>query len=200
LVKCLFCESELTDDTKPEHILLNALGGRKTSRRLICSSHNQAFGGSVDKAMAEQVAVLRNMLQLDSGTGKDPPMLKGIDAGGEKINFRSDGVPELGRRSQDHVRGERSHLSDLLAHLPRVAPAPANVDLRVAADRPARLLQSLQEPGKASLPFRTVGSQVHEHADAPHPLALLRAHRERPRNNRAPSVASNFRRPMWLAI
>jgi hypothetical protein len=95
LVKCLFCESVLTDDTKPEHILLNALGGRKTSRRLICSSHNEAFGGSIDKAMAEQVAVLRNMLQLDSGTGNDPPMLKGIDAGGEKVNFRSDGVPEL---------------------------------------------------------------------------------------------------------
>jgi hypothetical protein len=95
LVKCLFCESELTEDTKPEHILLNALGGCKASRRLICSSHNQAFGGSVDKVMAEQVAVLRNMLQLDSGTGKDPPMLKGIDAGGQKINVRSDGVPEL---------------------------------------------------------------------------------------------------------
>jgi len=99
----------LTDDTKPEHILLNALGGRKTSRRLICSSHNEAFGGSIDKAMAEQVAVLRNMLQLDSGTGNDPPMLKGIDAGGEKINFRSDGVPELaGRRFTITDRGDGS--------------------------------------------------------------------------------------------
>ena len=26
--KCIFCDTDLTPDTKPEHILLNALGGR----------------------------------------------------------------------------------------------------------------------------------------------------------------------------
>jgi hypothetical protein len=34
---CIFCGTELTADTKPEHILLNALGGRKTTQRVICS-------------------------------------------------------------------------------------------------------------------------------------------------------------------
>src|ERR1700730_10772144 len=70
---CIFCDGELGPDTKPEHILLNALGGRKTTRRVICSKHNNDFGGGIDDALADQVGVLRNHLQLESGTGKPPP-------------------------------------------------------------------------------------------------------------------------------
>jgi hypothetical protein len=42
------------------------------------------------------------------------------------------------------------------------------------------LLQSLRKPRDAGLPFRIAHSQVHEHADAPHALRLLRARCERP--------------------
>jgi hypothetical protein len=35
----------------------------------------------------------------------------------------------------------------------------------------------------AGLPFWIADSQVHEHANAPHPLGLLRARRERPRGH-----------------
>jgi hypothetical protein len=38
--------------------------------------------------------------------------------------------------------------------------------------------------------------EVHEHADAPHALTLLRARRERP----PPSSTMKSRRPMWIAI
>jgi hypothetical protein len=38
----------------------------------------------------------------------------------------------------------------------------------------------LVERRKSVLAFRIVRSPVHEHADAPHPLALLRAGREGP--------------------
>ncbi len=31
---CIFCDNPLTPDTKPEHILLNTLGGRKTTTGL----------------------------------------------------------------------------------------------------------------------------------------------------------------------
>ncbi len=50
---------------------------------------------------------------------------------------------------------------------------------------PAQLLQPLQERRDAGLTFRIVRGAGHEHADAPHPLALLRARRERPRRRRA---------------
>jgi hypothetical protein len=92
---CIFCDNELGPDTKPEHILLNALGGRKTTHRVICSKHNNDFGGGIDDALADQVEVLRNHLQLESGTGKPPPALKNLQAGSERINIGSDGRPQL---------------------------------------------------------------------------------------------------------
>jgi hypothetical protein len=93
--KCIFCDNELTTDTKPEHILLSALGGRMTTRNAICSEHNNLFGGSIDQALAAQVEVIRNLLQLQSGTRKPPPPLKNLMAGTEKISIGSDGTPKL---------------------------------------------------------------------------------------------------------
>src|SRR5262245_32310370 len=57
---------------------------------------------------------------------------------------------------------------------------PSHVDVDIAADGPARLLQSLQKRSDAPLPFRIIRGQVHQHADAPHSLVLLRVRRERP--------------------
>lgn len=92
---CIFCPGGLNAETKPEHILLNALGGRKTTRRVICSACNQTFGGRIDAAVGDQVAILRNQLQLESGTGKSPPSLGRLQAGSETIRINSDGTPEL---------------------------------------------------------------------------------------------------------
>src|SRR5262249_23013979 len=96
---------------------------------------------------------------------------------------------------------KRHHLGHLPAHLLCVAPGPANFDLRVAADGPTHLLQSLQEGGEPRLSLRIVGRKIHEHADASHSARrLLRARCERPRPLRAaaapPKSATNCRRPM----
>ena len=56
---CLFCPTELDETTKPEHILLNALGGRKATTRAICSDCNNKFGGTIDDVLASQVTGLR---------------------------------------------------------------------------------------------------------------------------------------------
>src|SRR5262249_25572148 len=58
---------------------------------------------------------------------------------------------------------------------------PAIVNPHVAADGPARLLQSLQKSSDTRLRFLIVRSQVREYADPPHPLRRPRARRERPR-------------------
>jgi hypothetical protein len=42
---CSFCPSLLDETTKPEHILISAFGGRKTTRGGICSGCNNDFGG-----------------------------------------------------------------------------------------------------------------------------------------------------------
>lgn len=92
---CIFCPNELTDDTKPEHILLNALGGRKTTKLVDCSACNCTFGSTIDNEVATQVAIIRNMLQLESGTGRAPPMLRNVQSASGTINLKNDGAPEL---------------------------------------------------------------------------------------------------------
>ena len=63
----------------------------------------------------------------------------------------------------------------------RPRPQPNGNQPHVAAVGPAQLLQPLQEGRDASLFFRIVCGPVQEHADATHPIGLLRARGERPR-------------------
>ena len=101
---------------------------------------------------------------------------------------------------QDDVRVEPDQFRRILTQARTIPAAPACVDPHVAPYGPACLLQPLQERREAGLAFRLIGSRVHEHADVPHPLALLRARRERPgsraadeRDELAPPHMSNPR-------
>lgn len=93
--QCIFCPNELTAHTKPEHILLNALGGRKTTPTVDCSECNGKFGSMIDNEVGQQVAVIRNMLQLDSGRGRPPPMIRNLPSGNDIINLTNESTPEL---------------------------------------------------------------------------------------------------------
>src|SRR6516162_340839 len=53
------------------------------------------------------------------------------------------------------------------------------------ADIPTQLLQCLDKCYEAGLPCEIVCSQSHENTDPPHPVALLRPRRERPRRRAA---------------
>src|SRR5215831_14030494 len=85
----------------------------------------------------------------------------------------------------DHVRRERRQLCCVPANFIGFGRGPARVDLHVAADAPAGLLETLQERAEAGLKFPIVRSRGQENANEAHLLALLRAHRERPRGRAA---------------
>ena len=91
---CIFCPSTLNQDTKPEHILHRSLGGRKTTKRVVCSDCNNKFGGGIDKVLVEQFAEIRHLLQLPSGSG-NPPVLKRVKAGNDIIDIAGDGKIRL---------------------------------------------------------------------------------------------------------
>lgn len=93
--KCIFCCDLLDGQTKPEHVLHNAFGGRKTTTRVICSGCNNTFGGGIDRTLTEQFEVIRNLLQLQSGSGSTAPMLRKIQAGSQTVNAHGDGTFEL---------------------------------------------------------------------------------------------------------
>ena len=85
---------------------------------------------------------------------------------------------------QNHVR-ERNQFRHVFAQPVGIAQSPSILDTEVSAVGPASFLQALDEGVAAGLPFRISCRQIaHQHADAPHPLALLRACRQRPCNCR----------------
>src|SRR5215831_8144920 len=85
----------------------------------------------------------------------------------------------------DHVRRERRQLCCVPANFIGFGRGPARVDLHVAADAPAGLLETLQERAEAGLKFPIVRSRGQENANEAHLLALLRARRKRPRRRAA---------------
>src|SRR5262249_5701214 len=81
---------------------------------------------------------------------------------------------------------ERNQFRRLFANALGIAHGPAIFNARVAAVGPTKLLQALRESGEPGLTFRIIGGEIHEHADSPHPLRLLRARRARQCCGRAP--------------
>ena len=79
------------------------------------------------------------------------------------------------------VRRERHQFRRECARTVGIGGSITVVDPHVAAIGPAQFLQSLLEGREASLFFGIVCDPAHEHADATHPVGLLRARRQRAR-------------------
>ena len=88
-----FGEHLLHERTKPEHMLHDAFGGRKTTSRVICAHCSNTFGSGIDKALTGQFEVIRNLFQMKSGSGSTAPMLRKVKAGSQTISARLFGRP-----------------------------------------------------------------------------------------------------------
>src|SRR5262249_42592155 len=66
-----------------------------------------------------------------------------------------------------------------------VESGPPRFDPNIASGDPARLREPLQERAEPGLLFRIVRGCRQQHANASHPLGLLRPRPERPRGSRA---------------
>src|SRR5262245_49495218 len=83
-------------------------------------------------------------------------------------------------RGHDHVRDRTDQFRRSGLFAGRIANAPAIVDAHVAAVGPAQPLQRVEERCNAHLTFAISLWVDDQHADAPRPLRLLRARRDRP--------------------
>src|SRR5262249_8297887 len=84
----------------------------------------------------------------------------------------------------DHVWRQFHQLCRIGSYAGRVTAGPAIVDAHVAAFYPSQSVKPLLQRFDPSLSVYVI-SDTHEHADTAHPLALLRARRERPRRRAA---------------
>jgi hypothetical protein len=85
----------------------------------------------------------------------------------------------------DQLLRERSHPIDVIA-------CPTKFHPQVAAIGPTQARERLRERRDDSLRRGIVFVAPHEHADAPHSVALLRARRERPSGDRAAERSDEF--------
>jgi hypothetical protein len=83
---------------------------------------------------------------------------------------------------EDHVGLQGDQLFRAHLKLIDIADRKASVDADIAALRPSELFEPLTECCEARLHIRMLLGQTSQHADAPHPLGLLRARHERPCN------------------
>src|SRR5262245_31539213 len=88
-------------------------------------------------------------------------------------------------RCYDHLCWQPNQFSRVGAHLVEIGTGVSIIDLNVMAGHPSDRPESLTQRLKIKLCIRIVLSYAQQHADASHPLGLLRARRERQRGRRA---------------
>ena len=91
-MKCALCETPLTaGNATREHVIPNALGGRKTVRNFICEPCNSTSGHEWDAALVRQLEPLCAMLDIRRGRGRTrPARVKTL--GGKPVRMHPDGT------------------------------------------------------------------------------------------------------------
>jgi hypothetical protein len=127
---CIFGDHVLDKETKPEHVMHDALGGRMKTRRVLCSDCNNKFGGGIDKVLTSQFEVIRNQFQMKSGSGRTAPMMRKVEAGSQLINVHGDGRLEVVVKpfniikhpdGRFDLRVMTSSLEEIQRHIPNIA-------------------------------------------------------------------------------
>lgn len=90
-LKCALCDVEITkdNDTK-EHIIPNAIGGRRKIKGFICRACNSSSGDSWDKELAKQLNNLSLFFGIKRERGNVPPELIETTAG-DRFSLNVDG-------------------------------------------------------------------------------------------------------------
>ncbi|HEU0037528.1 MAG TPA: HNH endonuclease [Kofleriaceae bacterium] len=87
---CTFCDNPL--DGSEEHIVHSAIGGRKTSTRIVCGFHNNLFGRTIDRTLTDQLAVIGNLLGIRTGRNQPPATIRGLETlDGQRVDLEPGG-------------------------------------------------------------------------------------------------------------
>lgn len=90
---CALCSEPLLGRVKPEHIWPKSLGGRMTSRNVLCDGCNSVMGSGPDRSLAESVEFIRNLMNFPDAKGKPPPTRRGLRFGGVQIALKPGAMP-----------------------------------------------------------------------------------------------------------
>jgi HNH endonuclease len=158
---CILCPVEITDENDSrEHIIQNAIGGRKRVKGVLCTKCNSTAGKEWDAEFARQLQPLSAFFAITRQRGEVPPQLVTTISGRELIR-RSDGQLTLARPSYEEVQTDAGTRILISAPAPKQAQqllerAKAKypqIDAASIAASAQATYQYLDEPIKMSLGF-----------------------------------------------
>ena len=89
---CALCETTITaENDSEEHLIPNALGGRRKVSGFLCRDCNSATGDSWDAELAKQLLPLCLLLDISRERG-DPPGLRVATSAGERLTIGPNGT------------------------------------------------------------------------------------------------------------
>lgn len=65
--QCIYCSANLHNE-RGEHIFLEALGGKRASREIVCTKCNNYSSQAIDKYLPEELAAVRMLLDVNPST------------------------------------------------------------------------------------------------------------------------------------
>ena len=109
---CALCQTPLMKANRTkEHIIPNAIGGRKKVRDFICKRCNDETGEKWDSALTKQLQPFCTMLNIRRERGKNRP-LPVETVSGRKLIWNPDGSLTIARPKVDkRVVGDETHIS-----------------------------------------------------------------------------------------
>ena len=138
--QCALCSELLADgDDSREHIIPNAIGGRRKIEGFLCRKCNSKTGQEWDSELARQLNPISNLLGIKRERGS-PPTIVVDTLGGRRLRHESDGRmtrdrEEISEREVDgkiHLKVQAPSVTELKKHLGglvRRFPQLAGVDL-----------------------------------------------------------------------
>lgn len=89
-MNCAFCSIELVgSNISNEHIIPNAIGGRKGTKKFICNACNNQYGKTWEAELAENTKFFCNYIGINRERGETPPVKLKSDK--EDLLLRNDG-------------------------------------------------------------------------------------------------------------
>lgn len=148
---CVFqCGNQLTEDTSTkEHVIPNAIGGRKKVKGFICNSCNNRTGAEWDAELARQLNPLGLLLGISRQRGKVPSQTFATSSGREVL-LLSDGRRTISKPSFEVTSDGKNNVIRIHARTGRELRRLVNGMRRKYPSLMKRSLDDLMSAAKAS--------------------------------------------------
>ncbi len=158
---CALCQTPLSDaNCSKEHILPNAIGGRKTTKTFICRSCNSWTGEKWDSALVSQLQTFCTMLDISRAKGTNQP-LNVETVSGRQLTWHPDGLlttrnPRFEKHSVDgktRVNIQARSMHDARRMLTDFARGRSDVNVEQLLSQTSPREEYLEEPIQMSHTF-----------------------------------------------